>query len=115
MKKKHVRFIFPDTPLRSVKYLSDTPKSMQRRGHINIMKPAPATKQGVVILSSLTAASRRPTSWSMMIPFLIKRRGKLDKKRNSESAKAHLEDFGDTYGIDYLKICEAKHDLDDSD
>ena len=102
--------MFPDIPMRSVKYLRNTPKITLRSGHIKI-----TAKQGVVILLSHTEASRSPTSWSMMIPFLIKRRGKLDKKRNSESAKAHLEDFGDTYGIDYLKICEAKHDLDDSD
>ena len=40
--------------------------------------------------------------------------GGLDKTCKSESAKADPEDVVNTYGIDHLKIGEAKHDSDDS-
>ena len=43
-----------------------------------------------------------------------KRKEKLAKRRNSESAKLDPEDCENTYGIDHLKIGEATHDLDDS-
>ena len=71
-------------------------------------------KKGVVSPSSLTAASRKPTSWSMMIQLPRKRREKLAKNCKSESAKSDPEDVGNTYGIYHLKIGEAKHDSDDS-
>ena len=35
-------------------------------------------------------------------------------KHNNESAKVYPEDCDNIYGIDHLKIGEAKHDLDDS-
>ena len=38
-----------------------------------------------------------------------KRREKTGKKAKSEIAKLDPEDFGNTYGIDHLKMGEAKH------
>ena len=45
-------------------------------------------------------------------PIPKKNKGGVAKKRKSGSAKADPEDFGNTYGIDHLKIGEAKHDSD---
>ena len=42
------------------------------------------------------------------------KKGGVAKKRKSEIAKADPEDFGNTYGIDHIKIGEAKHDSGDS-
>ena len=50
-----------DTPLRSVKYLKNILKSMLHSGPKKIKNLAPAAKQSVVSLSSLTAESRRLT------------------------------------------------------
>ena len=50
----------------------------------------------------------------MVILFPRKRRIKLAKTHKTEIAKVEPEDFGNTYGIEHLKIGEAKHDLDDS-
>ena len=47
-----------------------------------------------------------------MILLPRKRGKKLAKKSKSEISKADLEDFGNNYGIDHLKIGEAKHDSD---
>ena len=47
------------------------------------------------------------------IPKKNKEKG-LAKNCKSERAKADPEDFGNTYGIDHLKISEAKHHLDGS-
>ena len=43
-----------------------------------------------------------------------KKKKKLVKKRNSESAKADPKYCENTYGIDYLKIGGATPDLDGS-
>ena len=50
---------------------------MLRSGHIKIMKPDPAAKI-VIRLSSLTAASRYPTSWYMILLLPKKIRGNTD-------------------------------------
>ena len=47
-------------------------------------------------------------------PIHKKNKEKLAKKRKSEGAKTDPEDFGNIYGINHLKIGEAKHDLYDS-
>ena len=78
------------------------------------MKPTQEAEQSMVSPSSSTLASRRPTLWSMIILSLIKRRRKLAKKFKGEIAKADPEDFGNTYGIDLLKIGKAKHNLNES-
>ena len=104
----------PYTPLRSVKYLMNTPKSTPHSGHTNKMKPALAAKQRVVSQLILTISSRKPTAWRVMSLFPRKRRGGVAKKRKSETTKAGSEDVGNTYGIDHLKIGETKHDSDKS-
>ena len=104
----------PNTPLRSVKYLSITPKITPHSGHINKMKPDLAVKQIMVSPLSLMAASRSPTSWIMMILFSRKIRGKMAENIKSESVKADPEDVGNTYGIDHFKIGEAKHGSNES-
>ena len=48
-------------------------------------------------------------------PIPREKKEKLAKTRKTESAKAEPEDFGNTYGIDHLKIGEAKHDSDESE
>ena len=103
----------PDTPLSSVKCLRNNPKSIPRRSHIRITKPALEAKQGVASLSDTSSASRRPTSWSMVILSSRKIRKNKAKERNIEISKVDTEDHENTYGIDHLKIGEAKHDLDD--
>ena len=45
-----------------------------------------------------------------MILLPRKGREKLDKRRKSESSKVEPEEFVNKYGIDHLKIGEAKHD-----
>ena len=85
---KHACCMSPDTPMRSVKYLRNTPKSTPRSGHIKITKPALAANQSVVSLSGSTAASRRTTSWSMVILFPIKSRENWLK---SAIVKAHRQ------------------------
>ena len=47
-------------------------------------------------------------------PILKKKKKKNARNRKSESAKLDPEDVGNAYGIDHLKIGEAKHDLYDS-
>ena len=66
----------------------------------------------MVSLLSLMAAST--TSWMMMILFSRKRRGEMAKNSKSESVKAYPEDVVNTYGIDHLKIGEAKHGSNES-
>ena len=112
VQKKHAFYMLPDTPMRSVKYLKNIIKGAPQSGPIKINKPATASKKILISLSSLTAASRRITSWNMLILFPIKIREKLVKKRKSESAKADPKDCENYYGIDHLKIGEDTHDLD---
>ena len=49
----------------------------------------------------------------MIILSPIKRRGKLTKKRKSETAKSDPEGVGPNYGIDRLNIGKSKHDSDE--
>ena len=48
-------------------------------------------------------------------PIPKKNKEKKARKRKSESAKLDPEDVGNAYGIDHLKIGEAKHDLYESE
>ena len=62
------------TPIRSVKYLSNTPKLTPHSIHINISNPTLAVKQRVVILTSTTEASRSQRLRSIVILSPRKRR-----------------------------------------
>ena len=60
---------------------------------MKIAKPDPAAKKSVIILPSSKEASRKPTSWNMMLLF---QRNK--QKRKSEITKA------DSEGVQYICI-----------
>ena len=83
-----------DTPLRTVKYLNNIIKSTPHSGHKKITKPDSEAKQSVVSLQSSTEASRRLTSWNMLILFPREIRGKLVNKFNSESTKEYPKGCG---------------------
>ena len=104
---KHAYCMAPGTTTRSVKYLRNIPRSTPCNGHTK--KSLFGRKQSVVSPLSSTTESRKPPSWSMMIPFPRK------KDLKSKSAKSDTEDVGNTYGIDHLNIGEDKHDSDDSE
>ena len=74
----HACCIALDITQSNLRYLKNILKGTQHSGHIKIVKPAPAAKQSVIRLSSLTSASRKQTSWKMMLLFRIKRRGGAD-------------------------------------
>ena len=72
--------------------------------HIKIMNPALEGKQTMVSLSSSTAESRRPTSWSMVILFLRKKRVKIANNHKNKSAKVDQKDCENIYGIGNFKL-----------
>ena len=55
------------------KILKEYSISTPHSGHIQIVNPDPDSNQNVIILPSLTEASRKPTSCYMMLVLPIKR------------------------------------------